>query len=206
LNNIIKNAFDFKHFKPIIMSTSTLSYADQINQERLSKDQLFKDPRTSPLSASAIDSFNGLDYFEVNEKFKLSGTLVADSRAAASNLLTTTGGSESVERFGTVKFSLDGRSFEMIVFKTSGLSEFSDSPGQLFLPFKDSTNDTETNPDGRYLLISMPVGGDKVELDFNRAFNPKSAYKSDFASVIAPEQNAAGVGFSAGQRKFEDRR
>ncbi len=188
------------------MSTSTLSYADQINQERLSQDQLFKDPRTSPLSASAIDSFKGLDYFEVNEKFKLSGTLVADSKPANVKLATTTGGSANVERYGTVKFALDGRNFEMIVFNTNGLSEFSDSPGQLFLPFKDSTNGTETNPDGRYLLISLPVGSDKVVLDFNRAFNPKSAYNSGFASVIAPEQNSAGIGFSIGQRKFEDRR
>jgi uncharacterized protein len=188
------------------MSTSTLSYADQINQERLAKDQLFKDPRTSPLSASSIDSFSALDYYKVNEKFKLTGMLSPDSKATSVMLATTTGGNTTVERYGTVKFSFDDRNFEMIVFKTNGLSEFSDSPGQLFLPFKDSTNVVETNPDGRYLLINMPDGGDRVVLDFNRAFNPKSAYKSDFASVIAPEQNAAGVDFSVGQRKFEDRR
>jgi len=188
------------------MSSSTLSYADQVNQERLAKDQLFKDPRTSPLSTSSIDSFSALDYYEVNEKFKIAGTLTPDTKGISVMLATSNGGSSSVERYGKVKFALDGRNFEMVVFKTNGLSEFSDSPGQLFLPFKDSTNGSETNPDGRYLLISLPVSGDKVVLDFNRAFNPKSAYKSSFSSVIAPEQNLVGVSFSAGQRKFEDRR
>lgn len=188
------------------MSRTNLSYFDQINLERSTKDELFKNPRTSPLTSSSLDSFAGLDYYPVDERFIITGSLIPEIRISSVQLAASSGKSFPVEKYGVIRFQFDGKTQELTVFKTGSLSDFVDLPGQLFIPFKDLTSGKETHHDGRYLLITTENGNDKVELDFNRAFNPKSAYNTAFESIIAPESNVTGLSFTVGQRKFEDRK
>ncbi|MBE0639232.1 MAG: DUF1684 domain-containing protein [Bacteroidales bacterium] len=188
------------------MSKNTLSYADQINQQRLEKDNLFKNSATSPLTSLSLSTFTGLSYFPVDERYRISGILVKDSTPAVVQLNTSTGRNVGVERFGIARFGFDGKSFELVVYKTGNLNDFADAPGQLFIPFKDLTSGIQSHPAGRYLLISVNEGSNQVELDFNKAFNPLNSYNPALESIIAPEENMAGLSFTVGQRKFEDRK
>lgn len=188
------------------MSKTTLSYADQINLERVEKDNLFKNAGTSPLTPTSLSNFTGLSYFAVDERFRLTGTISPDNRPVVVQLMATTGKSVSVEKFGIVRFTFEGQNYELAVFKSGSLSDFSGTPNQLFIPFKDLTSGSQTNANGRYLLVSINEGSTQVELDFNKAFNPLNSYNPAFESVLAPEASVPNVNFTVGQRKFEDRK
>lgn len=188
------------------MSKTTLSYADQINLERVEKDNLFKNAGTSPLTSTSLSTFTGLSYFPVDERFRLTGTISPENRPVSVQLTTTSGRAVSVEKFGVVRFTFESRNYELAVFKSGSLSDFSDAPNRLFIPFKDLTSGSQTNVNGRYLFVSINEGSTQVELDFNKAFNPLNSYNLAFESVIAPEASVPNINFTVGQRKFEDRK
>jgi uncharacterized protein len=188
------------------MSEQFATYSDQINKERSDKDRMFKDSKTSPLTSESIAKFEGLDYYPVDEKYRLEGTIIQSEANNTAPLSTTSGRTVNVEKYGDVKFEFDGNKYQLPVFKTKNLDEFADISGELFIAFKDMTNSMETNPDGRYLMVTATPGTSKVELDFNRAFNPKNAYSKTHESVIAPDAAKLNSSYKSGQRKFEDRR
>jgi uncharacterized protein (DUF1684 family) len=74
------------------------------------------------------------------------------------------------------------------------------SDGCLYLQFKDLTNGEQTYPSGRYLTTTEPVGEEGlVFLDFNRSYNPPSAF-SDYAICnFASKMNHLKVAIEAGE-------
>lgn len=188
------------------MSEQFATYADQINKERSVKDMMFKDPKTSPLASDSLSNFQGLDYYPPDEKYRFAGTLSQSEANETVPLATTSGKTVNVEKYGDVEFEFEGNECRLPVFKTNNLDEFADISGELFIAFKDPTNGTETHPDGRYLMVTATPGTSAVEIDFNRAFNPKNAYSKTYESLIPPDAAKLKPSSKSGQRKFEDRR
>ena len=177
----------------------------QIENQRMQKNMQFRDPGESPLSADSIDNFEGLSYFPVEINFKISGTIVPLDEQAPMKLATSSGKSLELINYGTVIFAYEGKYYELLVFQNNKLPEFTDQPNQLFIPFFDQTSGVETNKTGRYLKINLPLDSNKVELDFNQAFNPYSAYNPKYEGVIPPEPNSLILSVTSGERKYEDR-
>jgi len=73
--------------------------------------------------------------------------------------------------------------------------------GELFLPFKDKSSETETYPKGRYLSIE-PMAGGKVLIDFNRAYNPFCQFNEKYTCPYAPEENWMNLVIRAGEKRF----
>lgn len=85
------------------------------------------------------------------------------------------------------------------LFVLKDLEEPSDSV--YFIPFSDESNGKETYGGGRYLdLIIKP--GQPVYLDFNLAYNPYCAYKSEFVCARIPGMNRLGVSILAGEKNY----
>lgn len=190
----------------IIMSINQENYQDQIQRERSERDRSYREDANSPIPPTVLSSFNGLKYFPVNEKFKVTATIIPDTVGSSVALRTSSGRIQNVERYGVVRFRLDNINFELIVFRTGDFADLSCQPAPFFIPFKDMTNATETNPDGRYLFFRHTPGSIQVELDFNRAENPKNGFYSKYESLLPPAANSVNnYSFSVGVRKFEDR-
>lgn len=178
------------------------SYNDRIKRERMERDEVFRNPQTSPLPTEALGRFEKLDYYPPDERFKLSGRLTMFPRPVRMTLNTTSGKSVELENVGKLTFTFEGATYELLVFKANALDDFSD--GQLFIPFKDQTTGTATHSDGRYLNIAAIPGTADAEIDFNKAFNPLNAYNPKFESVIAPDTNRSNLRATSGQKKYED--
>ena len=70
-----------------------------------------------------------------------------------------------------------------------GLKDLKEYKDHLFLPFRDLTNDVETYIGGRYIDLTIPKGN-KITIDFNKAYNPYCAYNyTDYSCPIVPEEN-----------------
>ena len=68
---------------------------------------------------------------------------------------------------------------------------------QLFI--YDLTNGRQTYKGGRYIDLKIPEGN-KIQIDFNTAYQPYCAYTSGYACPIPPISNSLKVPIEAGVR------
>ena len=73
--------------------------------------------------------------------------------------------------------------------------------GRLFLVFGDKTNGKETYGGGRFLYTDPPQNG-RVELDFNRAYNPPCVFSHYATCPLPPPGNKLPLPILAGEKKF----
>jgi len=95
---------------------------------------------------------------------------------------------------GTVEFTLAGQHLEIEPLVSSLDDE------ELFIIFKDTTNGQETYGAGRYLYA--PLSGDKVTLDFNKAYNPPCAFTHYATCPLAPKSNRLPLAVTAGELAY----
>jgi uncharacterized protein (DUF1684 family) len=79
-----------------------------------------------------------------------------------------------------------------------------EAPGdrELFVMFSDATSGRQTYGAGRFLYVGLPVG-DRIEIDFNEAFNPPCAFTSFATCPLPPQQNQLALAVDAGELKYE---
>jgi uncharacterized protein (DUF1684 family) len=107
--------------------------------------------------------------------------------------MQTTGGDvQAYTRFGKIRFSVDGEEAELTIYA---------SPQGFFLPFVDALAGKETYGAGRYLEPEM-IGGGRLLVDFNLAYNPYCAYNEQWACPITPRENRLKVPIRAGEKVF----
>jgi uncharacterized protein len=75
--------------------------------------------------------------------------------------------------------------------------------GALFFVFKDRTAPKETYGGGRFLGAPMPEG-DKVTLDFNRAYNPPCVFTLYATCPLPLPENTLPVRIEAGERNWTE--
>src|SRR5437667_265810 len=86
----------------------------------------------------------------------------------------------------------DGREFRLEPVIEEGETD-------LFFIFRDRTAGKETYGAGRFLYAAPPRDG-KIELDFNKAYNPPCAFTPYATCPLPPKQNILPVRIEAGER------
>src|SRR5262249_41575211 len=126
--------------------------------------------------------FTGLRYFPINESFRVTARFVPDPRKIPiSNIL---GQTQDPSSPGYVEFDLAGQRFR--------LTPVVESSGELFFVFRDLTSGRETYGSGRFLDTPLPKDG-KLELDFNKAYNPPCVFTPYATCPLPPKQNRLAV-------------
>ena len=83
--------------------------------------------------------------------------------------------------------------------------------GGLFLPVRDGTCGPDSYGGGRYLTDTVkgthgrgvvPLGPDRVRLDFNYLYNPSCAYDDQWLCPLAPPENRVDAPIRAGELKY----
>ncbi|MBI2012248.1 DUF1684 domain-containing protein [Candidatus Daviesbacteria bacterium] len=164
---------------------------------RKQKDGAWKSDKESPLTEEQKKSFRGLNYFPTNPN--LSFELNLDKNIPGVDekvIIKTTGGDEQVYlRAGKVKFNVEGKEVEALVFEDPEQEQF-----QYYLLFRDQTTGKESYENGR--MLQIPKKGDKLIVDFNYAYNPYSSYNNNWDCPITPEENILPVAIKAGEKKL----
>jgi uncharacterized protein len=167
---------------------------------REGRDELFARHRQSPLMESERSRFNGLPYFDYDDRYRVLADVVpADPQVYDIATSGEAGGSYRFTRFGKASFALAGQQLELELYWLEGYG------GGAFLPFRDSTSGKSTYGAGRYLLdtvkgADLGMEGDRLVLDFNFAYNPSCAYDPRWVCPLAPPPNRLGVAIAAGER------
>jgi uncharacterized protein (DUF1684 family) len=164
-----------------------------IQAMRAEKDEFFGAHPQSPLTGEQKQNFEGLRYFDENPALRLEVQLDEFPQKERIEMQTTTGDTQSYERFGRFRFSVEGRDQELTVFR---------GPHGFFLPFVDALAGRETYPAGRY-LEPEPLPGGRLLVDFNLAYNPYCAYNEMWSCPITPLENRLQAPIRAGEKLFK---
>lgn len=147
-----------------------------------------KDPQ-SPVRLG----FKGLQWFPVDEGWRVSARFVPHAQARTIELADVTGSIQKMTAPGYVVFEHGGRELKLEpVLEAAGAEE-------LFFIFRDETSGRETYGAGRYLYTALPQQG-IVVIDFNRAYSPPCAFTSYATCPLPPRQNRLPVRVEAGEK------
>jgi len=185
---------------PMTSAPPPAGWEERLVTHRAERDEEFRYGPDTPLLAEDLASFEGLEYWEPDPKYRLVGPLEVYADREQFEIPTTTGKLRPCERYGRVTFELDGRTLALQVYR---LLDSGDDPG-LFLPFIDLTTGRETYPAGRYVDLEGESGGIYV-LDFNRAYNPLCAYGAPerYVCPVTPPENRLDIRIEAGERGYK---
>ncbi len=137
--------------------------------------------------------FKGLHWYPVNEMYRFNADYVAYPAARPAEIGIIHGGTTQTYFIGYATFLLGGKQYKLDVGE--------DSPGHLFIVFRDLTSKTETYQAARFLDADPPKNG-KVELDFNKAYNPPCAYNPYTTCPLPSPGNRLQVAIPAGEKRY----
>jgi hypothetical protein len=160
----------------------------------------FKNLNESPLSKREIKSFEGLPFFPIDEKYKVMAKFERTNSTSLYQLKTTANTMKSYDLYGIASFEFHGKEWKLNIYQSHQLRVQEKYKDYLFLPFTDQTNGAETYGGGRYIDLSIPEG-ERIEIDFNKAYNPFCAYNGGYACPIPPKENDLALRIEAGVKK-----
>ena len=174
-----------------------MSYKKEVTLFRIEKDKFFKNSHHSPLTENQRQRFTQLEYFPVDEKYRLKVKLHKLDNQETVTMQTSDGLWRDYIRYGYFDFEINGQKARLYVYRSS------DNPDYYFIPFKDKTSGKETYGAGRYVEVEQ-VSDDEFILDFNMAYNPYCAYNGRFSCPIPPRENWLDIPIYAGEKSYPD--
>ena len=179
----------------IACSVKEVPYVDSINDWRSTKDRFMQQSSDSPIPAERRASFPPLTYFPIEPEYRVGASLTVDRTNDVLEIPTSRGERRPHNRVGRLSFTLKGQLLTLTAFVEVGQQDMK----QLFVPFGDLTNGTETYPGGRYLELERTATG-IYDLDFNRAFHPFCYYNPAYDCPYPPRENRLLMPIRAGER------
>ena len=180
----------------LLCGSCTDKYQQKVIAFREMKNEKFAHPSSSPFENENLKDFKGLVYFEVKPRYKVEAKLQKSLFPSYFSLFSDSSITQVHEEVGLLFFSLEGQDLTLKAYRSSGQPKH-----QLFIPFKDLTNQSETYGGGRY-VDAVLLNDSTVELDFNLAYNPYCAYNETFVCAAVPAANKLQVAVEAGEKRY----
>jgi uncharacterized protein (DUF1684 family) len=140
--------------------------------------------------------FKGLQYYPLRADWRIQARFepyVPEKHIPIVNILGMT---QEMTSPGAIVFEREGRTWR--------LDAILEAPGEqeLFVMFSDGTSGTQTYGAGRFLYVGLP-NADRIDVDFNEAFNPPCAFTNFATCPLPPPQNRLALDVDAGELKYE---
>jgi uncharacterized protein (DUF1684 family) len=140
--------------------------------------------------------FKGLQYFPFRADWDIQAHFEPYVPAHHIPIVNILGMTEEMTSPGAIVFRRDGQSWRLDTILEAPEDH------ELFVMFSDATSGRQTYGAGRFLYIGLPTAN-RIEVDFNKAFNPPCAF-TDFATCpLPPQQNRLALAIEAGELKYE---
>ncbi|GAB3328639.1 DUF1684 domain-containing protein [Larkinella ripae] len=180
---------------------SQTPYSQQIAEHREDyKADFLKSPK-SPLQK---DDLKNLRFFEPDSLYRVEATVQRTPTAEPFELPTYDGQKKTYVKYAVLTFALQGKPYQLTLYRSLQLARLPQYRDYLFMPFKDLTNGKETYGGGRYLdLRTGAIKDGKIQIDFNKAYNPYCAYSDGYACPIPPKENHLAVKIEVGEKTYK---
>lgn len=174
---------------------SSAEFQKKLNEE-------YANPETSPLDEEDLKEFKELEFFEIDPEYIVNAEFIRTPMESPFVMKTSTDREPMYVKYGEVYFNLKGKDYKLNLYQGLELQKDPDYYDYLFLPFNDLTNGRSTYGNGRYIDLRIPEG-QKIEIDFNKAYNPYCAYSSKYSCPVPPEENNLDTEILAGVKVFD---
>jgi uncharacterized protein len=148
--------------------------------------------RVKDLESPALKNFTPPECYPLDPQYRVTARFVPSDGSKRINVANVLGDNTPTVIPGEVRFSIDGRDYSLTAIDGNAREG-------LFIAFSDPTNKTETYPPGRF-LDTPPVVNGKVEVDFNRSYNPPCSVTPFATCPIAPAANRLPIAIRAGEK------
>lgn len=185
-------------FNFLTIGESSADYIERMEQERKDKNG-FMLSISSPLLEEDKQSFTGLNFYPIDEKYKVKARLEKSSNKQPIFIESTTGEQLKYIPFAKATFELEGSEHTVMLYQDWEEKD----PNKLSLMFADETSAMETYGGGRYLDV-MYRNTNSVVIDFNNAYNPYCHFNPEFSCPIPPRENILDIPIKAGEKIYKN--
>lgn len=176
-----------------MLSSADADIIAGIETQRKQRDTFLQSSQESPVPEGQRAAFQPLKYYPINLEYRIIGDFIP-MKSFSKVVIRRTGGDSTIFIYaGKVQFAFEGKTFELSAYQTNEKNS-----RELFIPFRDKTNGSETYGGGRYLDASKTTN--KVILDFNTAYHPYCVYNMEYTCPIPPPENTLDARIEAGER------
>ncbi len=173
-----------KSGKPDILSIGRLRL--HVIQRGTKLGVRLKDPQSE-----ARTHFQGLQWFPVREDWRIDAKFVPSLRKVTVD--AQAGDEQTYDSPGYIEWLRNGQTFR--------ITPVNEEPGKLFVIFRDTTAGKSTYPAARFLYTDLPKDG-RVEIDFNKAYNPPCVFTPYATCPLPPPENRLKVPVEAGEKMY----
>lgn len=177
----------YDELKPTVITANSISFYVIKRGERFAV-------RAKDSQSPVLKNFAGLDFFPVNPELRLHAAFTPDDKKVP--ILNVLGETEMQESPGVVRFAYRGHDYSLRPVYEEG-----PKGKTLFFLFADATNRVSTYQAGRMLNTPLAKDG-KVDLDFNRAYNPPCTFTPYATCPLPPKENRLTFAVEAGEKRY----
>lgn len=182
------------------LSSFGQDYKARINAFRKGYENDFLTDASSPLKK---DDLQFLRFYDADSSYRITAEVQYLSGEPIFIMHTFNGASQQYVRYALLNFKLNGKEFQLTVYRSIALSAIAAYKDYIFLPFTDNTNGNTTYGGGRYIdLNTSDFKGATMTLDFNKAYNPYCAFSGKYSCPKPPPENNLAVAVEAGEKLF----
>ena len=192
----------------IFLLTSCAANQNRRNIEKViahqtSENEHFRDKEKTILTDEDFKDFSGLEFYPIDLKYRVKAKFVRTPTELPFLMPTTTDRLPEYVKYGEAYFSIDGKELKLALYQSTAAYDEAGYEDYLFLPFTDLTSGDGSYGGGRFLDARIPKG-DKIIIDFNKAYNPYCAYNHKYSCPIPPKENDLLVRIEAGVKAFNN--
>lgn len=178
------------------------NHKQQVEAFRKQKDENYKVPKKTMLTAELMKDFKGLKYFPIDYEYNVKAQLTRLEDLPKIEIKTSTGKVADYVVYGKLSFTFDGKLHELSVYQSARLVGTDRKKGALFVPFTDKTSGEDTYGGGRYIVLDIPEGN-QLTIDFNMAYNPFCVYDPGHSCPIPPAENDLSIKIPVGEKMYK---
>jgi uncharacterized protein (DUF1684 family) len=169
------------------------TFIQNINDQRIKKNEDMYKSESSPL----FNSDYKIEYFPPNIDFKVIAKINRLTNNDTIKFVTSKGTSKAYLKFALLEFKLKEKIHKLPIYKSFKQS----NKNEILLCFNDKTNGISTYEGGRYIDISFK-NAQRIEIDFNKAYNPFCVYNAKYICPIPPKENFIDEEIIAGEKIY----
>ena len=146
-----------------------------------------------------------ISFFSPNQEYVATADVEPLFNEPTFRMPTYDGTSNEYKRYAILHFTLNGKELALTAYQSIALFQNPTYKNHLFVPFMDDTNGGTTYEGGRYLDLSInDIKDGKLEIDFNKAYNPYCAYSNGYRCPQPPRENILSqIQIEAGEKKYK---
>ena len=150
--------------------------------------------RVRHADAPTRTGFTRLDYWPGGRDWIVDARFEPHPEGQTIPIANIIGSLDDVPNPGVLVFERDGREYRIEALDEGG--------DELFLIFADRTSGHGSYSAGRYLYVPKPGADGRVQVDFNRAYNPPCAFTAFATCPLPPPENRLDLAIEAGEKAY----